>query len=349
MDRWRRALVRTVLLGLVFSLLVSIPASAGPARPGPRSVPGEVIVALEPGVTASQAADLYRDYDVEKLESLDSDPGDRDLEESLVDVPATETDALIRELEGDARVEYAEPNYILTADVAPGDPEFGRLWGMNNTGQTGGTPDADIDAPEAWDVTTGSPSVIVGVIDTGIDYNHVDLAANVWTNPGEVPGDHMDNDGNGYVDDVHGINAITGSGDPMDDHGHGTHVTGTIGAVGGNGKGVAGVNWTVRIAACKFLNAQATGTTADAIECFKYFNRLKKVAGQNIVVTSNSWGGASFSQALMDAMAGLDQPGMSPILHVAAAGNSARSNDATPHYPDGYNLPNIVSVAATDP
>ena len=126
--------------------------------------------------------------------------------------------------------------------MLPNDPRFGDLWGLHNTGQAGGTADADIDASEAWDITTGSSGVVVGIIDTGIEYTHEDLAANIWTNTGEVPGNGLDDDGNGYVDDVYGIDAYNGDSDPMDDNNHGTHVAGTIGAVGNNGVGVAGVN-----------------------------------------------------------------------------------------------------------
>jgi len=144
----------------------------------------------------------------------------------------------------DELVEYAEPNYTVRINATfPNDPKFNKLWGLHNTGQSGGTVDADIDAPEAWDISTGAPTIVVGVIDTGIDYTHEDLAANVWVNPGEVGGTpNFDDDGNGYVDDIHGINAITGTGSPMDDNNHGTHVSGTIGAVGDNNTGVVGVN-----------------------------------------------------------------------------------------------------------
>ena len=126
---------------------------------------------------------------------------------------------------------------------------FSELWGMHNTGQTGGTPGADIHAPEAWDITTGSRQIIVAVIDTGVDYTHPDLTNNIWTNPGEIPGNGIDDDGNGYVDDVHGYDFVNNDGDPMDDHDHGTHCSGTIGGEGNNGIGVAGVCWQVRIMA----------------------------------------------------------------------------------------------------
>ena len=189
---------------------------------------------------------------------------------------------------------------------------------------------------------------IVGIIDTGINYLHPDLAANIWTNPVEIAGNGMDDDGNGYIDDIHGINAINNSGDPMDDHFHGSHTAGTIGAVGNNHDGVVGVNWTVSIVGCKFLDSNGEGSIANAVKCFEYFNYLRHVQGYNIQVTNNSWGGGGFSQAVYDAMAGLDQPGMNPILHAAAAGNDDRNNEVFTHYPSSYTLDNIISVAATD-
>ncbi len=161
-------------------------------------------------------------------------------------------------------------------------------------------------------MTTGSSSVIVVVIDSGVDYTHEDLVDNMWKNPGECPGgvcekNGVDDDENGYVDDFHGVNTVTDSGDPMDDYGHGTHVAGTIGAVGDNGVGVAGVNWDVKIIGCKFLGAGGGGTVSSAVKCFNYVSQLKNEQNENIVATNNSWGGAA-SQALMEAMEGEDQP-----------------------------------------
>ena len=239
-------------------------------------------------------------------------------------------------------VETAEPNYVYHKTATPNDPMMSDLWGLNNTGQTGGTADADIDAPEAWDTTRGSKSVIVGVIDTGVDYLHPDLAPNMWKNMAEANGTPgVDDDGNGFVDDIYGINTITGAGDPMDDEGHGTHVSGTIGAVGHNDLGVVGVNHRVSIAGCKFLDASGSGYTADAIECVNYFNGLKQ-AGHNIVVTNNSWGGGSQSEVLNVA---IEAGGDLGIIFAAAAGNSGSSS---PFYPSGGDSEYIVSVAATD-
>jgi len=181
----------------------------------------------------------------------------------LLTVPAEKSlEAVLELFRHSPLVIYTEPDYLVSATRTPDDLLFGQLWGLSN-----------INAPDAWEYyTTGSPTVVVVVNDTGVDYNHPDLVDNIWNNPGEIPGNDLDDDGNGYVDDLHGINAVGLGGDssppsgyvvndPMDDNGHGTHVTGIIGAVGNNGRGVVGVNWTVRIAACKFLDSLGDGYT----------------------------------------------------------------------------------------
>ena len=253
-------------------------------------------------------------------------------------------------------VEYVEPNYRVRALATPNDTEFDYLWGMHNTGQTGGTVDADIDAPIAWNTTTGSQDVVVAVIDTGVDYTHVDLATNMWRNSGEIPGNGLDDDGNGIVDDVHGLNVVGVAyggpgcagkptvGDPMDDQGHGTHCAGTIGAAGNNARGVVGVNWQVQIMAGKFLDAYGSGGMAGAVMCLEYVLGMKS-RGVNVVATSNSWGGGPYSRALFDAIAAHQAAG---ILFIAAAGNDSSDNDGLPSYPGSYPIPNVISVAATD-
>jgi subtilisin family serine protease len=269
-----------------------------------RSVPKLALVTLPPGLSAKEAIARYRQH---------------------------------------PDVVYAEPNYLVTADGVPNDPLFPQLWGLHNTGQAGGRADADLDAVEAWDVATGSATPVVVVIDSGIDYTHEDLAANMFSSAGDCDNDGVDDDGNGFADDCHGINAITDSGNPMDDNGHGTHVAGTIGAVGNNGLGVAGINWNVRVMACKFLGATGSGFVSDAVQCMDYVARMKD-RGVNIVATNNSWGGAGFSQALYDAIDAHRQRG---ILFIAAAGNETGDNDVVPHYPSNYALPNVLAVAAT--
>ena len=251
-------------------------------------------------------------------------------------------------------VEYAQPNYVYHATRTPNDARFGELWGLSNTGQyvngVRGIFGSDIDAPGAWSITTGSPDVVVGVIDTGVDYNHPDLAANIWTNPDEIPGNGVDDDGDGYIDDVHGINAISDDpryirpGDPNDDEGHGTHVSGTIGAVGDNGIGVTGVNWTTRIMGLKFLSSSGGGYDSDAVACIDYAVMMKQ-RGVNVRALNASWGGPGGSPALKEAISRAGQAG---ILFVAAAGNDALDNDTHQSTPATFNLPNLIAVAATD-
>lgn len=241
-------------------------------------------------------------------------------------------------------VEYAELDYTVHADVIPNDQFFGVLWGLHNTGQSGGTVDADIDAPEAWDIFTGSPNTIVAVIDTGVERTHADLSAQTWTNPGEIAGNGVDDDGNGYVDDVYGYDFYNNDNNPIDDHGHGTHTAGTIGASGNNTIGVTGVNWQVKIAALKFLGSNGSGSTSDAVLAVDY------CVTEGIKVSNNSWGGGGFDQSLFDAIQAAQSIGH---IFVAAAGNGGPdqigdNNDAIPHYPSSYNLPNLIAVAATD-
>ncbi|MFN7649163.1 MAG: S8 family serine peptidase, partial [Acidobacteriota bacterium] len=239
-------------------------------------------------------------------------------------------------------VELAEPDYLVSIDqtqTLPNDASFTQLWGLHNTGQTGGTANADINAPEAWSLRTSASSIIVGVVDTGVDYNHPDLAANMWTNPGEIPNNSIDDDNNGYIDDVYGINAITNTGNPMDDNSHGTHVAGTIGAIGNNGIGVTGVAWNVKLMALKFLSAGGSGSSSDAIKCIEY------ALTKGVHILSNSWSGGGFSQTLYDAINSAKNQG---VLFVAAAGNASSNNDSGPTYPGSFDLPNVVAVAATD-
>ena len=238
-----------------------------------------------------------------------------------------------------------EPNFVMTVQLVPNDANYSELWGLDNTGQTGGTADADIDAPEAWDTTTGSNNVVVAVMDTGVDYTHEDLAANMWVNPGEIASDGIDNDGNGYIDDVYGIDAYNHDSDPMDDHGHGTHVSGTIAAVGDNSIGVVGVNWAAQLMAIKIGSAAGYVSTSAAIEGINYMTMMKTQFGVNVVVDNHSWGGYGYSSALLTA---IEESVDAGILFVAAAGNDAINNDSIPAYPASYPSDGIISVAATD-
>jgi subtilisin family serine protease len=258
--------------------------------------------------------------------------------------PSMGIEDVLAKLRGNPLVEYAEPNYIIRAVLTPNDPQFVQLWGLHNTGQTGGTPDADIDAPEAWDIHIGSPDVIIAVIDSGVAYNHPDLDdgsnRNIWTNDAELNGiPDVDDDGNGYVDDFSGWDFVGEDNDPTDYLFHGTHVAGTIAALGNNATGITGVNWSASIMPLRIFGAFGYGDTAKAIEAITY------AVDNGARVINASWGGDGFSQALYDSISYANENG---CLFVAAAGNSCADNDAHPFYPASYDLPNIISVAATD-
>jgi subtilisin family serine protease len=308
---------------------------SGAAAAADEFVPGEVIVRVRGGATQQAIEQIDADANADGDQQI-ADIGDSQIRKLSV---RSTVESAIRNLSGNSWVEYAEPNYILHANLAPNDPRYGELWGMKNTGQViggvAGKPGADISAESAWNTTTGTAAVIVGVVDTGVDYSHPDLAANIWNNPGGV---------GGCPAGTHGYNAITKTCDPRDDHYHGTHCSGTIGAVGNNALGVVGVNWTTRIMGLKFLDSSGSGTTADAITAIDFAVQAK-IAGQNVRVLSNSWGGGGFSQALMDE---INKANANDILFVAAAGNASANNDVTPNYPSNYNTANMVAVAATD-
>ncbi len=280
--------------------------------------------------------------------------------ETAADMPYEQLSAHLAHLPGFV---YVAPDYkVWGSAVYPNDPLFPQLYGLDNTGQynlsdgTYGVPDADIDAPEAWDLTTGDSSVVVGVIDSGIDFTHPDLIDNIWTNPNEIAGNGIDDDANGFVDDVHGWD-FWGTGDsyttadddnnPADENGHGTHVSGTIGGAGNDAVGVAGVNWDVSIMPLRFLGPGNYGWLSDAVRAINYATMMRQ-NGVNLKVTNNSWGWTGFEyQPVADAIAANEQAG---VLFVAAAGNEATDNDASYYasYPATYASPNIISVAATD-
>jgi serine protease len=222
----------------------------------------------------------------------------------------------------------------------PNDPLFSEQWGfVNNDG-------FDISATSAWQLERGNKKIAIVIIDTGIDYTHPDLVNNMWTNPGEIPNNGEDDDGNGYIDDVHGINTITGSGDPMDDNGHGTMQAGVIGAEANNGIGIAGVMHNVSLIACKFLDKTGAGVTADVIKCLDYVADLaRRDTGVTIVATHNAWGGGGFNQALLDAIHTQRDRG---ILFIASAGNLSENLDNSPTYPASYISSNIIVVAHGD-
>lgn len=243
----------------------------------------------------------------------------------------------IASLSAEPGILRVSPNWTVHAQLLPNDPSFGLLWGMDNNGQTGGVPGVDVGMESFWDQATDCSNVTVAVIDTGIDYNHPDLASNIWTNPGEIPDNGVDDDGNGFIDDVHGYDFRNHDGDPMDDHRHGTHVAGTIAAVGNNGTGVSGMCWTAKIMAVKFLSASASGTISDAIAGIEY------AVANGAAILNNSWGGGGFDSGLLAAILDSDAVG---TIFTAAAGNNGADIDVSPFYPAAYDSPNVVSVAS---
>ena len=328
------------------------PAAAPASTTARQSVANELLVGYVNGATSTDRA-RARDRAAARLAERVVPGAAARAEVELVRLPAGADQArAIRSLKADPAVAYAEPNWVYTHTAASTDPYYtnGSLWGMYGPGTTPANAYGS-NAAAAWAAgNTGSSSVYVGIIDEGIQYTHPDLAGQVG-NPLETA-NGVDDDGNGYVDDVYGWdfanndNSIYDGGTrgSLDDHG--THVSGTIGAKANNGAGVVGVNWNVRLISGKFLGRNG-GTTANAIKAIDYFNGLK-ARGLNIVATNNSWGGGGFSQALMDAIGRANTAG---ILFIAAAGNGGSdqvgdNNDSTPHYPSTYSNPNIIAVAA---
>jgi subtilisin family serine protease len=316
----------------VLALIVAL-ANASPSRAEkPAYRPGELLIKFREGTPGSERDHVLTDLGATRVRGFDRIKVEHLRIKSSVD-------RALRRYRRHPAVEYVEPNYILKAVATPNDPMFPLLWGMRNQGQTGGTSGADISATLAWDIARGDSAVLVGIIDTGTDYTHPDLQANIYSNPLEIPGNGLDDDDNGFVDDVRGWDFANNDNDPMDDHSHGTHVAGTIGGVGNNGQGVVGVSWTVRIVPIKFLDFTGSGSTSDAIAAVDYAIRI------GVRVINASWGGPGFSQGLNDAIAAAGAQG---ILFVAAAGNDGVNLDVNPFYPAAYDLDNIVTVAATN-
>ena len=342
----------SLVAGVVVFVLIGVVGAAGgggargPSFTNPAAAAYDdstVLVGFAPGTSRADEQQAVGDAQATEVETIGAGT-------HVLRVAAGTVAQKIAKLKSHSSVRYAEPNYILYADAAPNDPSFGQLWGLQNTGQSingvAGKPGADISATSAWDVSTGGTSTVVAVVDTGIDYTHPDLAANVWSAPAAFTvsiGGKTITCGAG----THGFNAITNTCDPFDDNSHGSHVSGTIGAVGNNSVGVVGVNWTARIMGAKFLSSSGSGTTAGAINAIEFTIQAKQAfgAGANVRVLSNSWGGGGFSQALLDE---ITRANTNNMLFVAAAGNNGTNNDTTPHYPSSYSAPNVVSVAATN-
>lgn len=254
------------------------------------------------------------------------------------DALAKELDARINLLRDSGLFTYVEPDFIWHPTAEATDPAYvdGRLWGLRNSGEPG-VENADIDAEQAWETTVGSRDVVIGVIDTGVRYSHQELASQMWVNEGEIPGNGIDDDENGWIDDVHGINAILNSGDPLDVNDHGTNCASIIGA-SMDDSDVVGVNWDVQIMALKFIGAFG-GETSDAVKCIDYSVQM------GVDILNNSWGGGPYSQALFDSVANAQN---NDVLFVVASGNSGLNNDIFPDYPSSFDLDNVVSVGAMD-
>lgn len=323
-------------------------AAAFAAAVGPEYVPGEVLVkfrsvASEGGRSAAlrAASAQAREHILTAAMRASGDDEGITVLHTTMAVPAA-----IAALRGSADVEYAEPNFVYRHQTVSNDLYYtnGSLWGMYGDA-TAPANQYGSQAGEAWAAGhTSCSGVYVGVIDEGRMYTHEDLAANTGTNPGEIAGNGLDDDGNGYVDDVYGWDFANNDNTIFDGTAddHGTHVSGTIGGVGGNGTGVAGVCWSVKLIQGKFLGRNG-GTTANAVKAVDYFTDLKTRQGLNIVATSNSWGGGGFSQALGDA---IGRANTANILFVAAAGNSTLDCDASACYPSNYPNANVIAVAA---
>lgn len=338
----------SLMVAVACAGLVSINAQAGgrsdlvleALQKGRQHVNGELLVQFSGNSTNADRNAVRQALGVTQRETIRSGGGST-LELMKLPVGTAIADA-VRGLDGVTGVDFAEPNWVYQHAATSNDTYFtnGSLWGMTSSNQFGSQ------AATAWaNNKTDCSSVVIGIIDEGYMYSHDDLAANAYKNPGEIAGNGRDDDGNGYVDDVYGWDFDGNNAEVFDGTAddHGTHVAGTIGGVGGNGKGVAGVCWKVKMMNAKFLGGQG-GTTANAIKAVDYFTDLKTRHGLNLVATNNSWGGGGFSQGLADAIARANTAG---ILFIAAAGNSGTNNDSTASYPSGYNIPNVIAVAAT--
>lgn len=315
---------------LLFFLVVLTPGLVHPQQKKPVRVDGEILVKFRSTAGPTAERDLNRKFGASVLEKLG------DLGWKRIRLPAGKNaEAGIADYLASNNVEAAQPNFYYGIHLTPNDPSFGSLWGMTK-----------ISAPQAWETSIGSHSVVIANIDTGTRLDHEDLAANLWTNPGEIPNNGIDDDNNGFVDDYHGYDFFFNDPDPSDEHNHGTHTAGTLGAVGNNGLGVVGVNWNVKIMSIKIYNNIGFGTTSSMLINAYNYVRMMKLRGVNIRVTNNSYGGCDeacgYDQATKDAIDALGDAG---VLQVFSAGNSGNNSDIDPMYPAAYDSPSIVSVA----
>ncbi|MHB1133468.1 MAG: S8 family serine peptidase [Chloroflexota bacterium] len=327
-----------LVLILVLATLLSAVAPAG-AAPTSQTVdrayaPDSVLVRFASDTPAAERANARVAVQAQLVHEYNLVPG---LEQLRLPVDKIGVERALEILSHRPGVLYAQPDFEvrLAADPKPAnDPYYqsGQMWGLNDVN----APDADVNAPEAWATTTGNPATIVAVIDTGVQYTHPDLAANIWTNAGEISGNGVDDDNNGYTDDVYGWDWGNNDNNPMDANGHGTHVAGTIGAVGNNSIGVVGVNWNVKIMPLKFFADNGTGYVSSAAKALEY------AVAKGVKISNNSWVGG-WDQAMNDALTAAAAQGH---LFVAAAGNASNNNDRKPTYPGSLSHGNILSVAA---
>ncbi len=314
--------------------LLSLPTAAAT---GAEAVSGEYVVKMRQGLGTMSDADM-RTFAKGINASFKSLVSSKDKILVVKKPILVRSDAALDEIRANPQVELVEPNYVYRASSLPNDSRLDELWGLKNNDKS--VEAVDIDAQRAWGLTTGDRKVVVAVIDTGVNYRHPDLKENMWVNRAEANGQSgVDDDGNGFVDDIYGYDFANKDGDPMDDNDHGTHCAGTIGASGDNGEGVVGVNWNVSIMALKFLSGSGGGTLEDALKAIDYATKM------GVDVMSNSWGGGGASATLKAAIERAEKAG---ILFVAAAGNDRSNNDKNPSYPANYEVPNVISVAAVD-
>jgi subtilisin family serine protease len=322
-----KAIILAALILLGLSAITPGRLNAGDAR----YIPGEVLVKFKKGTRAEDAGNLHATIKASKKRELPR------LRLHRLKLPKhISVEDAVSKYEQDPNVEYAEPNYMVQAlATTPNDPAYldDLQWALDNINDT------DIDAPEAWDITTGSDNVLIAVIDSGLAYNHPDFAENVWTNDAELNGTALfDDDGNGYDDDFYGWDFIDGDGYPLDLNGHGTHVAGTIAARGNNDTGITGVMWGAKIMPVRFLGLEGSGSTFDAIAAIQY------AYDNGARIINNSWGSAYYSESLKNT---IDQYA-TDALFIFSAGNTGMDNDSSPIYPASYDSPNIISVAATN-
>ena len=328
----RLSRLTTVKLLIMLALIGSAHGTSADRRP---YVAGELLVKYKIPADTQPSGTLLRAAGVTYSRAIGKSPIHR-----VILHADTSVEEAVAAYANDPNVEFVEPNYILYAQTWPDDVYYEQQWGLHNTGQVvngyTGTPGADIDAQNAWEITSGSNMSLVAIVDTGCDLVHPDFWGQLWTNPAEIADNGIDDDGNGYVDDVHGWDFLDNDNTPQDTSGHGAHVAGIIAATTNNSRGITGVSMSTRILPLRFMNTFSQGTTSDAIQAIEY------AIAQGAKIINCSWGGSQFSVSLYNTMANSD------ALFVCAAGNNAADIGETPFYPAGFDLSNVIAVAASD-